>query len=193
MNQREIAREAKMDEGYTSRIVSRLEADGLVVHTNNGKVRVSNPDLLLDAWREAFDFQKNLIVKGHTAARSSDEILRNLSDLFKKHDVNHAATGLCAAWLYTRFAAFRTVTFYLDSLGFIDSLSSSEFRRVPSGANVWIVIPKDKGVFHGVRQVEGIPCVHPVQVYLDLAGHPERSKEAAEQIRNEMLRWHKNA
>jgi hypothetical protein len=192
MSQREIARKTEMDEGFTSRIVSRLEADGLIVRTNEGVVRVPNPGLLLDSWREAFNFQKNLIVKGHMAARSSDEILRSLSTLLKKNNVRHAATGLCAAWLYTQFAGFRTVTFYLDSLDSLDILTSSGFRKEPSGANVWIVIPKDEGVFQGSKEVEGIPCVHPVQVYVDLYGHPERAKEAADQIRHELLKWNQN-
>ena len=193
MSQREIAHEAEMDEGFTSRIVSRLQADGLIVRTNDGRVLVPNPDLLLESWREAFEFQKNLIVKGHLAERSSDEILKKLSTQLKKYDMRHAATGLCAAWLYTRFAGFRTVTLYLDSFSSLDILTSAGFRKEPSGANVWIVIPKDAGVFQGLNQVEGIPCVHPVQVYLDLSGHPERAKVAANQIRNELLNWNKHA
>jgi hypothetical protein len=193
MSQREIAHAVEMEEGFTSRIVSRLEADGLVVRMRDGRVRVLNPDLLLDSWREAFEFQKNLVVKGHLAERSSDEILKKLSTLFKKNNMPHAATGLCAAWLYTHFAGFRTVTFYIDSFSSLDILTSAGFRKEPSGANVWMVIPKDAGVFQGSNQVEGIPCVHPVQVYLDLSGHPERAKEAADQIRTELLKWNKNA
>ena len=192
MSQREIAHEAEIDEGFTSRIVSRLESDGLITRTDDGRVIVPNPDLLLDSWREAFDFQKNLIVKGHMAARSSDEILKKLSTLLEKSEVRHAATGLCAAWLYTRFAGFRTVTFYIDSFSSLDILTSAGFRKEPSGANVWIVFPKDAGVFQGSNQVGGILCVHPVQVYLDLAGHPERAKEAADQIRSELLKWNEN-
>jgi hypothetical protein len=192
MSQREIAHEAEMDEGFTSRIVSRLESDGLIARTDDGRVLVPNPNLLLDSWREAFDFQKNPIAKGHMAARSSDEILKNLSTLLKKRNVRHAATGLSAAWLYTRFVGFRTVTFYLDSFSSIDILTSAGFRKEQPGANVWIVIPKDEGVFQGLNQLEGIPCVHPVQVYLDLSGHPERAKEAADHIRRELLKWNEN-
>jgi hypothetical protein len=177
-----------MNEGFTSRIVSRLESDGLVARTDDGRVSASNPALLLDSWREVFDFQKNQIVKGHMAARSSDEILKKLSTLLEKSGVRYAATGLCAAWLYTRFSGFRTVTFYLDSFSLLDILTSAGFRKEPSGSNVWIVIPKDAGVFQGLKQMEGISCVHPVQVYLDLSGHPERAKEAADQIRSELLK-----
>jgi hypothetical protein len=193
MSQREIATESKIDEGFTSRIVAHLEADGLITRKNDGRVRVPNPDFLLDAWREAYHFQKNLIIKGHMAERSSDQVLRKLSVLFKKNEVRHAATGLSAAWLYTRFAGFRTVTFYLDSFDSLDILTSVGFRQEQPGANVWIVIPKDEGVFQGSKEVEGIPCVHPVQVYIDLSGHPERAKEAADQIRHELLKWNQNA
>jgi hypothetical protein len=31
--------------------------------------------------------------------------------------------------------------------------------------------------------------VHPVQVVLDLAGHPERAREAAERVRLQHLEW----
>ena len=193
MSQREIATESKIDEGFTSRIVSHLEADGLITRKDDGRVWVPNPDLLLDSWREAHNFQKNLIIKGHMAGRSNDQVLRKLSALFKKNEVRHAATGLSAAWLYTGFAGFRTVTFYMDSYDSLDILTSVGFRREQPGANIWIVIPKDEGVFQGSKEVEGIPCVHPVQVYIDLSGHPERANEAADQIRHELLKWNQNA
>lgn len=57
------------------------------------------------------------------------------------------------------------------------------------GANVWLVVPKDVGVFHGQRKVEDIQCVHPVQVYLDLKGHPERATEAADELLRRELNW----
>ena len=58
----------------------------------------------------------------------------------------------------------------------------------PKGENVWLVVPNDEGVFHGAAEREGICCVHPVQVYLDLKNHPERSEEAAAQLRLKILR-----
>jgi transposase len=36
-------------------------------------------------------------------------------------------------------------------------------------------------------------CVHPVQIYLDLKGYPERAKEAAAMVRQESLKWGRNA
>jgi hypothetical protein len=51
-------------------------------------------------------------------------------------------------------------------------------------------VPNDEGVFDGAKFVDGIRCVHPVQAYLDLKDHPERSTEAAAELRRKILRDH---
>lgn len=193
MNQREIALATDMDEGFTSRIVSRLEKDGLIVRNINGLIRISNPNLLLDAWQERYVFSKHQIIKGHIAARTSDELLKKVPDLFLRNKVPQAATGLGAAWLYTKFSGFRIVSFYLKFRPSAEIFDFIGFREDPRGANIWFVIPNDEGVFQGSEEVQGIRCVHPVQVYLDLLGHPERAKEAAEHLRQELLNWNKDA
>jgi len=189
MSQRELSLETNMDEGFTSRIVSRLRDEGLVARNEDGTIRVPDPNLLLDAWREVYDFSKNLIFKGHIAERSSNEIQKRFSDALITNELQHAATGLGAAWLYTKYSGFRIVTFYLESFPTKDLIKTLGFREEATGSNTWIVVPKDKGVFQGSRRVEGIYCVHPVQVYLDLLGHPERAKEAAEHLRHQLLNW----
>ena len=57
------------------------------------------------------------------------------------------------------------------------------------GANVWLVVPNDEGVFTAAAAKKGIACVHPVQAYLDLQGHPERAGEAADELRTRLLAW----
>ncbi len=193
MTQRELALETDMDEGFTSRIVSRLQEEGLVARKSDGTIRVPDPDLLLNAWQEVYDFKNNQILKGHIAERSGHEIQKKLSNILMKNEVPHAVTGLGAAWLYTKYSGFRIVTFYLESFPSADLIKKLGFREEARGSNAWIVVPKDNGVFQGSRRVEGLYCVHPVQVYLDLFGHPERAKEAAEYIRHELLNWNKNA
>lgn len=61
-------------------------------------------------------------------------------------------------------------------------LESIGFREGSSGANIWLIVPKDDDVFYEVDKVDNVPTVHPVQVYLDLKYHPERSGEAAEEL-----------
>jgi DNA-binding MarR family transcriptional regulator len=187
ITQRELAKAADLDEGFTSRIVRQLEEQRLVVREPSGAVKVADFDALLEAWREAYDFSKHHIVRGHIAARSSDDVLRQLAGQLKRAKLEHAATGLAGAWLLNPFAGFRLVVFYVTTLPSEDERKAMGFREEQRGENVWLVVPNDEGVFLGAAEHGGIRCVHPVQVYLDLKDHPERSAEAADQLRQKFL------
>ena len=187
--QRELSQRTGLDEGHTSRIVRRLEQDRLITRDSNGALGVSDPNELLEAWHEAYDFEKHCIIKGYVAARAGDALLRRLADCLTQHAAEYAATGLGAAWLYCRFANFRLATFYFRHPPSEEVLGSLNFREDERGANTWLVIPNDEGVFYGSEVRDGIPCVHPVQVYLDLKGHPERASEAATKLRQDYFRW----
>ena len=189
MAQREIAQATGVDEGFTSRIVSRLEEDELVARELDGGIRPRDPGRLLDAWREDYDFSKHQIFRGHLAARSGEEVLRLLAGGLQGKRVRYAATGLAAAWLLTRFAGFRLVTMYVAERPAPKVLESLGLREEERGANVWLVVPKDEGVFQGAGDRDGVVCVHPVQAYLDLKDQPERAKEAADHLRTDLLKW----
>jgi hypothetical protein len=187
LSQREIASATKMDEGFTSRIVAKLEKDELIVRDSDGRIRPRDPNLLLDAWAESYSFTKHRILRGHVAARNSEAQLRSMAEVLAKKRQTYAATGLAAAWLLNRFAGFRIVTIYLASPPEVQLLELLGFRETESGANTWLVVPNDEGVFQGASELQGIRCVHCIQAYLDLAGHPERAKEAAEQMRKDLF------
>lgn len=193
MAQREIAKATGMDEGFTSRIVSRLEQDELIVREPDGAIRPRDPDLLLDAWREDYDFSKHQILRGHVPARSGSESLRHLAGVLRGQGMMHAATGLAAVWLLTRFVGFRLVTMYVVEFPTPELLEDLGFREDEGGANVWLVVPRDDGVLQGVADRDGVACVDPVQAYLDLKGLPERAKEAADRLRAELLTWSPDA
>jgi hypothetical protein len=183
VTQRELARATEMDEGFTSRIVSRLVLDGLLVREESGAIRPRDPDLLLDAWRADYDFGQHEIVRGHISARSGEELARRLDGVLRENEQQHALTGLAAAWFHAPFAAFRLVTVFVSSLPPAEVLASLGFRDSGAGANVWLTLPRDAGVFQGSTEVQGIRCAHPVQTYVDLKAQPERSREAAEELR----------
>jgi hypothetical protein len=195
--QRDIARATDMTEGFVSRIVARLEADSYVQRiggSHQGRaVRVRDASLLLDAWREEYQFDKHTIVRGHVAARSGDTLARFVSDTLLAEKVEHAATGLAAAWQMTHFAGFRIATFFVTSELSAELRGKLGFREDPRGANLWLVVPNDAGVLHGAQDRDGVRCVHPVQAYLDLKEHPERAVEAAERLRAELMNWKRDA
>ncbi len=182
-SQQQLANLTALDKGLTSRIVRQLEAQRLVVREPSGTVKIADFDAMLEAWREVYDFSKHHIVRGHIAARSSDEVLRQLAAQLKRDKIEHAATGLAGAWLLSQSSGFRLVVLYVARPPSADSQQAMGFREESRGENVWLVVPNDEGVFHGAAEREGIRCAHPVQVYLDLKNHPERSVKAAEQLR----------
>lgn len=190
LTQRQLALATGMDEGYTSRVVGKLLDDGLLVRNDASAVRPRDPDLLLDAWREVYDFKKHHVLRGHVAARSGDELLRHLAAGLNQASVPYAATGLAAAWSLARYAGFRTASVYLREEPLPDLTAALSFREDTRGANVWLVVPNDEGVFHGTKMSrDGVACVHPVQAYLDLHAHPERAVDAARELRSEYLHW----
>lgn len=191
-SQREIAHGTQMTEGFVSRIVSRLEAERYLVRAPGGKLLPRDPKVLLDAWGDEYRFDRHALIQGHVAARTGEALTRFVSDALTAAAQEHAATGLSAAWQMTAFATFRTATFYLGSEPTAKLLEKISFREGASGANLWLVLPNDAGVFQGAEVVKGVRCVHPVQAYLDLKAHPERSAEAAERLRSEYLNWKTN-
>ncbi len=187
LTQREIARATDMAEGFVSRIASRLEHDSYVLREPSGALRVKDPQLLLDAWLGEYRFDKHTIIQGHVAARSGDALTRFASDALTATSLEHAATGLSAAWQLTHFATFRIATFFIAEPPSKALCEKLGFREEPRGANLWLVVPNDAGVFHGAEPCDGVRCVHPVQAYVDLKAHPERAAEAAERLRSELL------
>jgi len=179
--------------GFVSRIVRRLEELTLIIRDPAGGVWPRDPKVMLEAWREVYDFSKHEIVHGHIAARSSDEVLRRLHEGLAGSGVRHAATGLAGAWLWTGFAGFRLVAVYVAEMPGEAWRREVSFHEVERGENIWLVKPNDAGVFAGGAEREGIPCAHPVQVYLDLKDHPDRSAEAAEALRQERLTFPSHA
>ena len=139
------------------------------------------------------DFAKHTLIAGHVAARSGDALARSVSERLAAVGVRHAATGLAAAWQLTRFAGFRLTTFYVDSRPSAEVVAGLGFHAAARGANLWLIVPNDEGVFQGAESQDGIPCVHPIQTYLDLGAHPERAAEAAKHLRDRYMNWSPHA
>jgi len=185
--QRELARTANLSESFTSRIVRHMQQQDMLVRSSDGGLKVRDPDALLEAWREAYDFSRHRIVRGHVAARSGDEVLQRLSRQLRHDGLQHAVTGLAGAWLLNQFAGFRLVAIYVANMPSTEAQQAMGFREESRGENVWLVVPNDSGVFDGAAERDGIWCAHPVQVYLDLKDHLERSAEAAEILRKTLF------
>ena len=190
--QGELVELTGLSRSYLSRLLSRYEEAGLVERRAEGRgwlYACPNPAGLLEAWRADYDFTEHTILRGHVAARTGLELTRQLVGGLAAAGVDHAATGLPAAWLWAPFAAFRTATIYLRDWPPAQLLERLGFHEGDRGSNTWLVVPSDVGVFEGGEELDGVLCVSAVQVYLDLKGHAERAAEAAEELRRRQLPW----
>lgn len=190
IRQRTLAAGTGLDEGHTSRIVGKLLKLGLVERGEEG-ISVPDADALLDAWLEDYRFDRHYIVRGRIPARGSDRLIHALAEPLSRAGEPYAATAHAAAWLWTHHASFRLATVYISTLPSPGLKKDLGFREEARGANTWLVVPNDQGVFHGSELVDGIRCVHPVQAYVDMKSHPERAEEPAAELRSRLL-WPDN-
>ncbi len=86
-------------------------------------------------------------------------------------------------------ASFRLATVYVEELPSGAQLDALGWRAKPRAPDAWLVVPRDGGVFDGSQVIDDIVCVHPVQAYIDLAQQPERSNEAAAELKARHLAW----
>jgi hypothetical protein len=184
--QKDLADATELDDGSISRVVRRLDEE-LLIERSGHRLRPQDPGLLLDAWAPDYRFDGHDILPCHVSGTGM-EIARSLSGQLKDLRIHHAFTGLPAAWVMDQFARFRLTTIYIDG----DPRSAAaqlDIRQGHKGANVQLVGPNDAGVFSGERAYDDLPCVAPVQVYLDLLHLPERANEAAQHLRGSYLGW----
>lgn len=188
--QAELADATGLDDGRVSKLVRRLWELELVERAD-ARLRPRDPDALLNAWAEDYDFARHDTVAGHHTGAGAG-LARDLAGRLEDDGIGYALTGLAAAWMLDRFAQFRLVSVYVEA----DPREVAEtlgVRAEARGANVQLIAPNDRGVFDGALESGGARCVAPVQAYLDLLALPERAKEAAAHLREELLRWEPRA
>lgn len=185
--QKDLVVATQLDDGNVSRVVRRLDEEALLERRDK-ELRPRDPDLLLDAWAQEYRFDRHDAIAGHISG-SGVEVARSLAENLTKRQIDHAFTGLPAAWAIDRFARFRLSTVYVDGDP-RDVVEQLGIRQGSKGANVQILGPDDAGVFAGEQTCDDLRCVSTVQVYLDLLNLPERAAEAAQHLRDHHLDWH---
>lgn len=184
--QKDLVVATGLDDGNVSRIVRRLDEE-LLLERREREMRPRDAGRLLDAWAQDYRFTHHDILTGHLSG-SGIELARDLAQRLDALDVRHAFTGLPAAWAIDHFARFRLTTVYVEGDP-RDAATRLEMRQGSAGANVQLVGPDDLGVFIGGHPHDGLNCVSPAQVYLDLLNLPERAHEAAEHLRHHHLHY----
>lgn len=180
--QPELADFTGLSQGLVSKLLRHASHQGWVGgEGSRGRWIATAPDALLDAWKVADLWDKRSIVRQYSVLGSgSGEIAKRILD---------GATGQVAftQWFAANhrlpYTENQVISAYLAEIpddAFIEKLGA---RQVNGGGKVWLITPKDTGIFQAIRCVDGFPVVCDVQIYLDLLQVGLRGPDQAEALR----------
>lgn len=170
--------------GLIDREWARISDDGLVL---------SEPNALLDAWRDSYTAPSGERLRFYTPLHGSALEDAARSALRADSGPGHAvfASFSAAQWL-APYARTGSHHFFADDEGLRKLQAALKFTPTAKGENVVVTVPKDLGLLADtVEPAPGAVCTSPVQTYLDLSIAGERGAEAADYLRQERLSWPK--
>ncbi len=179
--QTELSDFTGLSQGLLSRLLKYASAEGWV-SGSRGDWSVTDADSLLDAWQEADVWKRRVNVRQYSVLGA------NLNRLAKR--VLDCVTGEVAftqwfaAGLRFPYADVSVVSAYVAETPGTSAADALGVREVSSGGKLWLITPKDTGVFQAIRRVDGFPIVSDVQVYLDLLQVGLRGPDQAEALRS---------
>ncbi|WP_418132262.1 type IV toxin-antitoxin system AbiEi family antitoxin (plasmid) [Variovorax sp. 375MFSha3.1] len=188
----ELAEAAEVSLGHVSNVrVGLLDREWAQVSSEG--LYLSEPDALLDEWRDAYEPPVGRRMSFYTTLHGSsfEEAARRVMGSRHATGLLAMASFSAAHWL-APYGRTGTQYFYADDAGLEHLRSGLKLSSASKGENVTVTLLKDLGVFRDtVEPAPGVTCTSPVQTYLDLAAAGERGREAADHLRQEGLKWQK--
>ncbi len=163
---------------------ARVSDDGLYL---------SEPDALLDEWRDKYEPPIGKRLAFYTTLHGSafEEASRRALPSDGEGSLTAFASFSAAQWL-APYGRTGTQYFYADEASLERLKSALKLTSISKGENVVITLLKDSGLLRETEEpAPGAICTCPVQTYLDLANAGERGREAADHLRQERLTWPK--
>jgi hypothetical protein len=174
-----LAKEAGVSLGHISN-VKRLLEDREWIRAGAEGLVLSEPRRLLAEWAQSYDSARSY-ARGLYTMKTILEIEQGLAHACVKEGIRYALTGFSAAARWAPAVKYPRVVAYVS--GDVEAIVRRlDLRDVPTGANVTLLSPYDEGVYYGVRSVDEVQVVCPVQAYLDVQGQAARGQEAAEAL-----------
>lgn len=190
----DLAQASDVSLGHVSNVRGELIDREWAEVTDDG-LRLSQPNRLLDAWRDAYEAPAGKRMAFYTTLHGSSLEAAARPILRVGPDAPNAvfASFTAANWL-APYGRVSTQYFYADAAGLSVLRDALKLSPSAAGANVTITVLKDQGLLNDVVEPSpGIVCTSPVQTYLDLTVAGERGSEAADHLRQELLSWQKQS
>ncbi len=187
--QAELTEATGVSTALVSRILTALEAG---LHVTREKAfgrgvgatyRVRSFDELLDAWAQADKWRKRVAI--HQFSALGNDVGGNAAKVRDALAGERVVfTQWIAAWLRHPHTVPPLVSAYVDAPSLAHLTHAQAFARpVAQGGNIWLIVPKDDGVFRHTREVGGCTLASDVQIYLDLLRAGLRGPEQAQALR----------
>ena len=186
---RQLAQRVHLDPGFVSRMARELEKRDYIARINS-KIKLRNPEGILDDWIRNYNFNKNKNYNYFLMATSSIDVLEMLRGLKIPSDVDYALSVQAGGNLVAPYAAYQEVHMYVSNEKALEYFKKRmNLRSAEQGANLILMLPYYKhSVFYDSRIIEGLRVVSDVQLYLDLHGYPIRGLEQAEHLLEKKLK-----
>jgi len=185
----EIPKDRPVSIGLINKVVRYLRDEGFIEDAKDGGVRLRDPKGLLDAWNQAYRFDRHER-RSYFTLQKGTQLEESLCETNAGGMAAYAAFSAAErqaphvrqakTWVYV---AAR----YLDAL-----VHHTEAKAVESGDNLVLLIPDDPGVFlsFDADTFVGEKRLHstdPVQTYVDLLHCGGRGEEAAQALLDQKL------
>ncbi len=178
---RELARATSTSAPTLSRVLGLLEREGIVTRRGRGPVVGVEWQDAIRRWAQDYDQSRSNTATALLEPRGLARVTAKLQSA----TFLYAATGAFAAQRFDPVAGARAAALYVE-----DAAETSErlgLRETDTGANVVLLEPFDPVVFDRTLERDGLRCVAPSQLAVDLLTGPGREPSQGEQ----MLIWMK--
>lgn len=187
----DLAEASDVSLGHASNVRSALRDREWATVDDEG-LHLTAPDALLDAWRDSYEPVRGKRSSWYSIlhGRQWEEALRDV--LSRPEITGHAMLGgLSAAQWLAPYMRGNATTLYADTAIMPELIEALRLKPSMSGANVEVIEPDDPAILKECIEVPGAPPVtSPVLTYLDLSHLDDRAREAAEHLREKLLKWH---
>jgi hypothetical protein len=180
--QRELVERTGLSPGLISRLVRHLANEGLVTQDKR-TLRATRTGALLDAWAASDAWAKRTTTRQYSLVESDVEtVARRLVQTFPAGEAL-VFTQWFAANLRHPYTIPPVVSAYVERFPEEQVEHELRARPVAEGGTLWLVVPKDDGVFRETQPVGDFTLACDAQIYLDLLHAGLRGPEQAQALR----------
>lgn len=174
--------------GYTHRVVEKLLDELFLSRNKNYRLILKDKSHLLDVWRDSYSFENNNIHSFYTFEKNKDILFEKIEEISKSNKLQYALTLHSGASIIAPYVRYTDIHVYVES-NIEQWIKQLDLRPVDSGANIYLIIPYDEGVFQGLQTINKKRIASNIQLYLDLYNYPKRGKEQADFLRERKIKF----